>query len=73
MSDDDEVLVADNRELTELEALAAHRTSRLCELGFEFEQVLRMKVYRPGFEWHRAEALLREGKTHEQITWLLED
>jgi len=60
-------------ELAELEELAAHRTCRLLELDFSFEQVLRMKVYRRGFEWHRAEQLLKDGKTHEQTTWLLED
>ena len=61
------------RKLTELEELAAHRTCRLLELDFSMEQILRMCVARPGFDWHRAEHLLAVGKTHEQTTWLLED
>jgi hypothetical protein len=62
----------DDYELTELEELAAHRTCRLLELGFSMEQVLRMAVYRPGFEWHVAQKKLAD-HTHEQVTWLLEE
>lgn len=71
--EDPEPRVENDRELTELERVAAYRVDRLLELGFSWDQVFRMKVYRLPFEWHVAADLLAAGQTHEQVTFRLED
>ena len=63
----------DPRVLTLDEQRASHRWSNLMDLGFSMDQVLRMKIGRPEFDWHEAEAQLKAGQNHEQVTFRLED
>ena len=60
-------------EFDEYERVVAHRTLNLIDLGFSMQQVIQMGVGRQGFDWHEADRLLKQGSTHEQATWLLED
>lgn len=63
---------SDARELSDYEHRVAVRTLNLLDLGFTLAQVERMRPQRLHFDWHEPERLLREGRSHEVVSWLLE-
>lgn len=68
MTDTEEITFEPDQQLLD----SVRRAGNLLELGFIPEQIDRMCPWRNTFDWHAAEKLLDEGKTHEQVSWLLE-
>jgi len=60
-----------DRELSEYETLVASRWVHLLKVGFTPDQIERLHPERMGFDWHRADVLIKTGCDTETAVRIL--